>query len=205
MGGGHPVHVGRSKQGNNGPLQSYSGFGSGVVVGQDASLTKLYVRLTAGDQIFVVRLVFAVCQPWSRMNLRRLWFLGGPIFAVSVCDSMMTERFSVYSEPVALSVVVHNARTCELRLATPLLSRRLGLASWCKSDWQDDDLFKLSVPELEVLKLRVAVCLKCRYKGHVNGDFGLEVGGMKPLDPEASEPQRRDRSGKVKEVHSIPG
>ena len=64
MGGGHPVHVGRSKQGNNGPLQSYSGFGSGVVVGQDASLTKLYqcrhhlrVRLTAGDQIFVVRLV----------------------------------------------------------------------------------------------------------------------------------------------------
>ena len=143
MGGGHPVHVGRSKQGNKGPLQSYSGFGSGVVVGQDASLTKLYqcrhhlrVRLTAGDQIFVVRLVLAVCQPWSRMNLRRLWFLGGPIFAVSVCDSMMTERFSVYSEPVALSVVVHNARTCELRLATPLLSRRLGLASWCKNDFR---------------------------------------------------------------------
>ena len=135
-GGGHPVHVGRSKQGNNGPLQSYSGFGSGVVVGQDASLTKLYVRLTAGDQIFVVRLIFAVCQPWSRMNLRRLWFLGGPIFAVSVCDSMMTERFSVHSEPVALSVVVHNARTCELRLATPLLSRRLGLASWCKNDFR---------------------------------------------------------------------
>ena len=113
-------------------------------MGQDASLTKLYqcrhhlrVRLTAGDQIFVVRLVFAVCQPWSRMNLRRLWFLGGPIFAVSVCEeSMMTERFSVYSEPVALSVVVHNARTCELRLATPLLSRRLGLASWCKNDFR---------------------------------------------------------------------
>ena len=142
MGRGHPVHVGRSKQGNNGPLQSYSGFGGGVV-GQDASLTKLYqcrhhlrVRLTAGGQIFAVRLVLAVCQPWSRMKLRRLRFLGGPIFAVSVCDSMMTERFSVYSEPVALSVVVHNARTCELRLATPLLSRRLGLASWCKNDFR---------------------------------------------------------------------
>ena len=94
------------------------------------------VPVPSGDQIFVVRLVFAVCQPWSRMNLRRLWFLGGPIFAVSVCDSMMTERFSVYSEPVGLSVVVHNARTCELRLATPLLSRRLGLASWCKNDFR---------------------------------------------------------------------
>ena len=86
----------------------------------------------------------------------------------------------------------------------PLLSCR-SLPAWTKKDWDDNDLFKLSVPELEVLKLRVAVCLKCRYKGHVNGDFGLEVGGMKPLDPEASEPQRRDRSGKVKEVHSIPG
>jgi hypothetical protein len=86
----------------------------------------------------------------------------------------------------------------------PLLSCR-SLPAWAKTDWDDNDLFKLSVPELEVLKLRVAVCLKCRYKGNVSGDFGLEVGGMKPLDPEASEPQRRDRSGKVKEVHSIPG
>ena len=162
------------------------------------------VRLTTGGQIFVVCLVLAVCQPWPRMKLRRRWFLRGPIFAVSVCDSMMTERFSVYSEPVALSVGVHNARTCEVRLATPLLSCRSGLASWCKSDWQDDDLFKLTPPELDVLKLRVAVCIKARYKGNVNGDYGLEVGGMKPLDPEASEPQLRERSGKVKEVHSIP-
>ena len=91
-----------------------------------------------------------------------------------------------------------------LCLATPLLSCR-SLPAWTKKDWDDNDLFKLSVPELEVLKLRVAVCLKCRYKSNVSGDFGLEVGGMKPLDPEASEPQRRDRSGKVKEVHSIPG
>ena len=89
-------------------------------------------------------------------------------------------------------------------MATPLLSCRSGLASWCKSDWQDDDLFKLTPPELDVLKLRVAVCIKARYKGNVNGDYGLEVGGTKPLDPEASEPQLRERSGKVKEVHSIP-
>ena len=101
--------------------------------------------------------------------------------------------------------VGHNARTWEVRLATPLLSCRSGLASWCKSDWQDDDLFKLTHPELDVLKLRVAVCIKARYKGNVNGDYGLEVGGTKPLDPEASEPQLRERSGKVKEVHSIPG
>jgi hypothetical protein len=52
---------------------------------------------------------------------------------------------------------------------------------------------------LDVLKLRVAVCIKARYKGNVNGDYGLEVGGTKPLDPEASEPQLRERSGKVKE------
>ena len=84
-------------------------------------------------------------------------------------------------------------------MATPLLSCRSGLASWCKSDWQDDDLFKLTPPELDVLKLRVAVCIKARYKGNVNGDYGLEVGGTKLLDPEASEPQLRERSGKVKE------
>ena len=86
----------------------------------------------------------------------------------------------------------------------PLLSCR-SLPAWCKNDWDDNDLFKLSVPELDALKLRVAVCLGCRYRGNVRGDFGLEVGGMKLLDPEAPEPQRRDRSGKVKEVHSIPG
>ena len=85
----------------------------------------------------------------------------------------------------------------------PLLSCR-SLPAWCKNDWDDNDLFKLSVPDLDALKLRVAVCIKARYKGNVNGVYGLEVGGMKPLDPEASEPQRRERSGKVKEVHSIP-
>ena len=80
----------------------------------------------------------------------------------------------------------------------PLLSCR-SVPSWCKKDWQDDDLFKLTSPELDALKLRVAVCVKARYKGNVTGDFGMEVGGTKPLTPEASEPQLRERSGKVEE------
>ena len=101
-----------------------------------------------------------------------------------------------HSEPVALSVVGHNARKWEVRLATPLLSCRSG-PSWCKSDWQDDDLFKLTPPELDVLKLRVAVCIKARYKGNVNCDYGLEVGGTKLFNLE------RDLA-RWKRVHSIP-
>ena len=81
----------------------------------------------------------------------------------------------------------------------PLLSCR-SLPAWARTDWDDDDLFKLTPPELDVLKLRVAVCIKARYKGNVNGDNGLEVGGTKPLILEASETQRRERSGKVEEV-----
>ena len=73
------------------------------------------------------------------------------------------------------------------------------MPSWCKSDWHDDDLFKLTNPDLDALKLRVAVCTKARFKGNVSGDFGMEVGGTKPLNPEASEPQLRERSGKVEE------
>jgi hypothetical protein len=79
------------------------------------------------------------------------------------------------------------------------------LPSWCNEKWQDDDIFKLTAPELETLKLRVAVCIKARYKGNVSGDFGLETGGTVPLTPEASEPHLLgERSGKVEEVHSIP-
>ena len=79
------------------------------------------------------------------------------------------------------------------------------MPSWCNEKWQDDDIFKLTAPELETLKLRVAVCIKARYKGNVSGDFGLETGGTVPLTPEASEPHLlRERSGKVEEVHSIP-
>ena len=81
----------------------------------------------------------------------------------------------------------------------PIVSCR-SLPSWCNPQWQDDDLFKLTNPELDTLKLRVAVCVKARYKGNVSGDFGMEVGGTKPLIPEASEPQLRERSGKVEEV-----
>ena len=47
--------------------------------------------------------------------------------------------------------------------------------------------------------MRVAVCVKARYKGNVSGDFGMEVGGTNLLTPEASEPQLRERSGKVEE------
>ena len=72
---------------------------------------------------------------------------------------------------------------------------RPGPASWCKPDWQDDDLFKLSTLELETLKLRVAVCLKARFKNNVRGDFGFEVADTKPLDPTAPEPDRGERCG----------
>ena len=47
--------------------------------------------------------------------------------------------------------------------------------------------------------MRVAVCVKARYKGNVTGDFGMEVGGTKPLTSEASELQLIERSGKVEE------
>ncbi len=80
----------------------------------------------------------------------------------------------------------------------PLLSCRF-VPSWCKNDWQDDDLFKLTNPELDALKLRVVVCVKACYKGNVTGDFGMEVGGTKLLTLEASESQLRERSGKVEE------
>ena len=80
----------------------------------------------------------------------------------------------------------------------PLLSRRSG-PIWCKPDWDDDDLFKVTPLEMDTIKLRVAVCIKARYKTNVQGHFGMEVGGTKPLDPKDSEPQLRERSGKVEE------
>ena len=92
----------------------------------------------------------------------------------------------------------------------PLLSCR-SVPSWCKRDWQDDDLFKLTSPELDALKLRVAVCVKARYKGNITGDFGMEVGGTKLLTPVASEPQLIERErererdlARWKRVHAIP-
>ena len=63
------------------------------------------------------------------------------------------------------------------------------LPSRSNPKWHDDDLLKLSSPELDAVKLRVAVCIKARYKSNGRGDFGLEVGGTEPLSQEASEPQ----------------
>jgi hypothetical protein len=81
----------------------------------------------------------------------------------------------------------------------PLLSCR-SVPSWCNPKWEDDDLFKLTVPEMESPKIRVAVATKARYKKNASCEFALEVGDTKPLNPEASEPQLlRERSGKVEE------
>jgi hypothetical protein len=58
------------------------------------------------------------------------------------------------------------------------------LPTWCNPEWRDDDIFKLSKTELDKVKLRVAVACGARYRSNVGGKFGLEVGGVQPLDPE---------------------
>jgi hypothetical protein len=60
------------------------------------------------------------------------------------------------------------------------------LPHWCRPGWDDDDIYKLSVPELGALKLRVAVAVGARYKGNSSPQltsFGHETGGTKALDP----------------------
>lgn len=57
------------------------------------------------------------------------------------------------------------------------------LPTWCRPEWQDDDIYSLSKPELDGLKLKVAVCVQARYKANASRDYGLEVAGQTPLDP----------------------
>ena len=57
--------------------------------------------------------------------------------------------------------------------------------SWLKRDWKDDDIFDLSQPELETMKMRVAVVCKIKFRQSKQGVYGLPVAGASALDADA--------------------
>ena len=57
--------------------------------------------------------------------------------------------------------------------------------SWLKRDWKDDDIFDLSQPDLETMKMRVAVVCKIKFRQSKQGEYGLPVAGALALDADA--------------------
>lgn len=84
--------------------------------------------------------------------------------------------------PLPISVARRRRRRARLTL-------RRSLPTWCKPTWEDDDLFKLSVPELDAVKMRVAVATGCRFKAHATKEFALSVAGTEPVSIEVPELQ----------------
>ena len=54
--------------------------------------------------------------------------------------------------------------------------------TWVKPDWKDDDIFEFTPAELDVLKQRVAVIGKIKFRRAGQGSFGLPVSGAPALE-----------------------
>jgi len=54
--------------------------------------------------------------------------------------------------------------------------------AWVKPDWKDDDIFQLKPADIDVLKQRVAVIGKIKFRAGKQGGYGLPVSGAPALE-----------------------